>query len=145
MNPITLQTPTGTPVGARAGVVHLLHQSTTSGAWGMCGSKLRGNLVERTGDDVTCQACIDEADWAAAKAAKFDHDVYARRRALGMSMIGSSMRYGSEVRCFACLDGRRRVTTIWSTNESGQMRRAEEIARQHFLTAYREHLAQTGD
>lgn len=139
MGAVTDQTAAGTPVGSAKGIVHLLHQATSSRVWGLCGSQLRGNLVERTGEDITCQACIDEADWAAAKAAGFDHEVYARRVKTGQSNIAgpSGMRYGAEVRCWASGQG----ATIWTTNESGQLHRAKQIAREHYLTAWREHLA----
>jgi hypothetical protein len=144
VNAYSGRTEPGTPVGTATGVVHLLHAAWFNGARGICGRELPGDLVDRTGDGPTCQRCIDERDMSTALVAGFDHDVYARRVALGLGPSSwSGMRYGAEVRCFGCVDDNGRPTTLWSSNEPGQRRKAEKIARDHFLAAYREHLAQT--
>jgi hypothetical protein len=142
MDPVNTSTEYGTPVGTVGGVVHLLSQISGLRTYGLCRRVLRGELIDRTGDEPTCQRCIDARDKAAARAAGFAHQVSVRRIPLGHSPVAGStaMRYGAEVRCLKHLDERGRPTVIWTTNESGQLDKARKIADQHYLTAYREHL-----
>jgi hypothetical protein len=154
MDPITARTPKGTAVGSAKGIVHLFdwtyadRLTTTANVVvvkviGMCGKVLRGKPVIREGDQPTCQECVDERDYRAAETAGFEHRVRAVRRPLGHSRIAgnNAMRYGAQVDCYTCPAATYDQRTIWYSNESGQKPRAEEIARQHFLTKYREHLA----
>lgn len=138
-NLVTEKTPEGMPVGALTGIVHLLWFANNDGSYGLCDRELRGYVFERPGTRPTCQKCIDEHDMVAATRAKFGHPVCAYPVAVGSS------RYGAEVVCSECPDRDGNPgKVIWKTNESGQRRAAEEAARQHYLTAYREHLAQNG-
>lgn len=141
MTEITASTPQGTPVGTAKGIVHLFWLDNDTAAYGLCNKVLRGRLVDRTGAEPTCQECIDEADWRAAHEAGFEHSVHVRRFQTGRGAIaGSGMRYGCEVRCWGHLDEKGHATIVWTTNSSGRLRDAEEIARQHYLAAYRDHL-----
>lgn len=151
MNPVTGGTAKGTVVGTVNGARHVLgfvytDSQTPHGVLkhvyvGMCRRTLRGNLFVQTDEDPTCQKCIDERDFRAAQAAGFEHNVRALRRPLGHSPIAgnNAMRYGAQVDCFTC-PSQSYDRTIWFVNQAGQMRKAEEYARQHYLTAYRESL-----
>lgn len=150
MKPVTTTTAKGSAVGAAEGVVHLLDWTYTDRllsapnvvvlrAIGVCGKDLGGKPVEREGAEPTCQACIDERDYRAAMAAGFEHRVRAVRRPLGRSLI--AMRYGAQVDCYTCPAETHNERKLWYSNRPGQMRKAEEIARQHFLDKYRETLA----
>lgn len=157
MDPATGSTAKGTPIGTASGIVHVLEfvyadSQAPFGVLkhlyvGMCRRTLRGNLFIRAGETPTCQKCLDERDYFAAIEAGFDHRVSAVRRPLGHSPIAgnNAMRYGAQVDCFTCPAKNRYERTIWSTNNSGQMRKAEEYARQHFLAKYRESLAAAPD
>jgi hypothetical protein len=154
MNPVTATTPKGSPVGTAKGIVHLLDYTYADRLTptanvvvvkviGLCRSVLRGKPVERPNSEPTCQDCIDERDSRAAQQAGFEHNVYARRVPLGHSPVAgnNAMRYGSEVVCASHPKANGRPSVVWSKNESGHLREAEKIARQHYVEAYRESLA----
>jgi hypothetical protein len=146
MNPIDPDAAKGTPVGAKTGAVHLLQwtflDKLNIRVQAMCGKVPRGNMVDRTGEEPTCQGCIDERDYRAAQDAGFEHLVHASRVPLGHSPVAgnNAMRYGSKVSCSSHRTPNDRATVIWSTNNPGKLREAEKIARQHYVEAYRESL-----
>lgn len=136
----------GTPVGAPAGIVHLFSQIAGTRTLGLCGRSLRGDLAIRTDVEPTCPTCVDQRDLAAAGLEEdFEHNVTVRRVQLGYGAVsGAGMRYGAEVRCHTHRDENGHATTVWRSNNSGQLDKARKIADQHLLAAYREHLAQKG-